>query len=294
LLNQFQYGKIMLRIFLLGVACCALWGCQKKEIKPLARSIYDRSVFAEMALSAAQDDAQFATFKRNPFFNLLWENFSKEEGEIWLKTVQEKYPAMVERMDAFATSDKVGSPRTFSFEGVGEFSPSTLRFVAIAGQMEASLGGLSEEMHVIQIGAGYGGLCKILHDISPCASYTIVDLPEQLALAQRYLDAFGLNEVIYKTPDELPKNTKYDLVISDMSFSEFNRPDQQRLFDRVFAYAKSGFMLGRVFPKHYGVAPMGWEEVKNRFEKRGKFSFWEIEEPTLEKENYLICFRRGL
>lgn len=279
----------MLRIFLFGIVCCALFGCQKKETKPSARSIYDRSVFAEMALSAANDAAQFAVFKSNPFFNLLWENLSKEEGEMWLKRIQEKYPALIEKMEAFAASDKIGSPKTFSFEGVGEFSPSTLRLAAIAGQINESMVRMP---NVVQIGAGYGGLCKILHDISSCASYTIIDLPEQLALARRYLEAFGLNEVIYMTLDELPKNARYDLVISDMSFSEFNRPEQQRLFDRVLAQAKAGFILGRIFPKHYGVAPLGWEEVKGRFEKKGKFSLWEIEEPTIEKENYLICFRR--
>lgn len=276
-----------------GVVCCMLLvvGCQKKESKTSPRSIYDQSVFVEMALNAVKDDAQFVSFKRNPFFNLLWENLSKEEGEMWLHLINEQYPFLVDKLDRFAESDRIGSPRIYPFGEAGEFSPSTLRFVAIAGQLQSRIGDWSEK-HIIQIGAGYGGLCKILHVISGCASYTIIDLPEQLALARKYLESFGLNHVIYSTPDQISYGKTYDLAISDMSFSEFNRAHQELFLDRILLKSKAGFLVGRVFPKHYGVAPLNWDELKRRFEKKGKFSQWEMQEPTIEKENYLICFKR--
>lgn len=284
-----------LKNLVFGVLFSALFavGCQKKGSKHSPRSIYDQSVFAEIALTAVKDDQQFSTFKRNPFFNLLWENLSKEEGEKWLQLIHERYGFLTDKMGRFAEGDRVGSARTFFYEGIGEISPSTLRLLAIAGELRLKWGDWSK-MHMIQIGAGYGGLCKVLHDISACASYTVVDLPEQLALAKKYLGNFGLNNVIYVTPDQLSRGTSYDLAISDMSFSEFNGTFQQLFLDRILSVSKSGFLVGRVFPKHYGVAPLSLDELKRRFERTGKFAQWEMQEPTIENEDYLIFFNRDV
>lgn len=281
----------------IGLACSLIVGsflvngCQKKEEKTFPRCIYDQSVFAAASLSAVQDNEQFARFKKNPFFNLLWENLSREEGEKWLDVIESQHSFLMEKFDKFRESDQVGSPRVFFFGGAGEFSPSTLRLVAIAGGMQSKIGSWMGK-RVVQIGSGYGGLCKILADISDFESYTLVDLPEQLALAKKYLESFGMENVTFLTPDQLPKRAAYDLVISDMSFSEFNRSYQELFFDRVLSCSHSGFILGRVFPKHYGVVPLNLLELKRRFEKKGNFSLWEMQEPSIENENYLICFKR--
>ncbi len=272
--------------------CCLLFaGCHKKEVKNLPRCIYDQAVFAEAALSSVRDDAEFERFKQNPFFNLLWENLSMEEGEQWLQIIEGQYSFLKEKFDLFRQSDQVGSPRVFAFGEAGMFSPSTLRLAAIAGELQSKLGSW-EGQNVVQIGAGYGGLCKILHSISEFGSYTLVDLPDQLALAKRYLDGFGLKNVAFLTPDQLSKDASYDLVVSDMSFSEFNRSFQELFFDRILSRSRCGFLVGRIFPKHYGVVAWNADEVKTRFEKKGKLSEWEMQEPTLERENYLICFKQ--
>lgn len=273
------------------LSCWLIGGCQKKEVKNPPRCIYDQAVFAEALLSAVKDDAEFARFKQNPFFNLLWENLSEEEGEKWLQVIEGQYPFMKEKFELFRASDGVGSARVFAFGESGVFSPSTLRFAAIAGELQSRLGSW-EGMDVVQIGAGYGGLCKILCDISEFASYTLVDLPEQLALAKKYLERFDVKNVDFLTPDQLPKNASYDLVVSDMSFSEFNRSFQELFFDRILSRSCSGFLMGRIFPKHYGIIALNLDELKARFEKKGKLSTWEMQEPTLERENYLICFKQ--
>ncbi len=268
-------------------------GCQKKEHKNPPRSIYDEKVFAEAALNATRNDEQFAAFKKNPFFNLLWENHSIEEGEQWLQTIERHYPFLKEKFEKIAESDQVGSPRVYTFKDAGHFSPSTLRFAAIAGEIQTKLGGWQGKK-VVQIGAGYGGLCKVLHAISEFESYTLVDLPEQLALAKKYLETFGLKNVTYIVPEELPDLVRYDLALSDRSFSEFNGRYQKLFFDRIISTSDSGFILGWVFPKHYGVIPWNFNKLKRFFEKSGKFVHWEVQEPTLENENYLISFKRKL
>ena len=267
-------------------------GCQKKDTPPPPRCIYDHAVFAQRAEAAANDKELFAQFKRDPFFNLLWENLPQEEGERALRQIESQYPFLMDQLEAVKESDRVGAPRVYSFGKVGEFSPTTLRFAAIAGDLQSRLGSLSGHK-VIQIGAGYGGLCKILHTVDSFDRYTLVDLPSQLLLAKRYLETLGVQGVLYLTPEELPRDAHYDLVISDRSFSEFNHSYQEVFFDRILRKSRSGFLIGNVFPKHFGVISLSIEELKGRFEKLGRFSEWEFQEPTLEKENYFIFWNKN-
>ena len=281
----------MKNILFIGISFLLLVSCQKKEIKTPPRCIYDLSVFAECSEGAAKNEELFATFKQNPFFNLLWENSSEEEGALWMEKIAACYPELLKKLERIKESDRIGSPRVYSYQEYGEFSPATLRFAALGGEIEERCGNLAE-LNVIQIGAGYGGLCKVLHATSGFKTYTLVDLPQQLALAKRYLDVFGVNNVSYLTPEELPLGVHYDLVLSDRSFSEFNRSFQVLFFDRILAHSHSGFLLGHLFPKHYGVQPLSFDELKSRFDKKGNFARWEIQEPTIESENYFIFWKQ--
>ncbi len=270
-----------------------LWllpSCQKKEARVASRCIYDHTVFVEAALQAVQNEDKFSEFKRDPFLNLLWENLTREEGEVWLHTLQNQFPHIAEKWQQFRENDLLGSPRAYSYPEAGTFSPSTLRLIAIAANIQQKVGDLSS-LHIIQIGAGYGGLCKILHTLSPCQSYTIVDLPPELALARKYLEKLGISHVKFLTPDELSKTAHYDLVISDQNFSEFNHSYQQLFFDRILSRCDSGYLLGRVFPKHFGIVAWNIDELKKRLEKSGTFSGWEVQEPAIDRENYYVYWK---
>lgn len=275
----------------LFVFSALLVSCQKKEKMPAPRCIYDQSVFADFSVSAACDEELFFHFKRNPFFNLLWENLTFEEGKTWLHKIQSHYPALVEKWDRFRENDAIGSPRTYLYGEAGLFSPSTLRLICIAGDLQQKKGDLSS-LNIVQIGAGQGALCKILHEIASFKKFTIVDLPEQLALAKKCLEKWGIENVLFLTPEELPKGATYDLAISDLCFSEFNRSYQELFFDRVFSSSRSGYLLGRVFPKHFGIVAWNADELKSRFEKMGKFAEWQMEEPAIDRENYFVFWKK--
>jgi hypothetical protein len=261
--------------FIAGLACILLFVCcQKKQVKHTPRCIYDQPEFAKMCLEAAHQEEKFADFKRHPFFNLLWENLTAEEGQRWLEKVPD---ALLEKL---RECDGVGSPQVYEYEG-GVFSPWTLRLAAIAGDIQSKVGDLSG-LHVVQIGAGYGGLCGILHHCANLGSYTLVDLPEQLALAQKYLERLDVKNVTYLTPDELTQKQTFDLVISDMSFSEFNRSYQELFFKKILSNVQSGFLLGHFFPKHFGVVAMTADELKERFGN-----------VEIQGEDYLIYWKRN-
>lgn len=281
-----------LKFFGLWVACLLfLANCQKKDEKALPRCIYDQTVFADVALRSIHDEGLFSHFKCNPFFNLLWENLNPEEGIVWLQKIYTQFPELLEKLDRFRENDAIGSPRAYSFGDVGVFSPSTLRLAAMAGDLQQRVGELSH-LRVVQIGAGCGSLCKILNDLADFESFTLVDLPEQLALAKKCLEKLGVKNVAFLTPEELRRDAVYDLVISDLSFSEFNRSYQEVFFDRILSRSRYGYLHGRIFPKHFGVIALNADELKRRFEKLGKFSEWEMLEPAIDREDYFIYWKK--
>ena len=128
--------------------------------------------------------------------------------------------------------------------------------------------GASCKKRMIQIGAGYGGLCKILHDLGLWKSYTIVDLPEHLLLARKVLEKEGITDVAFIDLHTIPLQGDYDFVISDLSFSEFSRPLQKIFMDRILLQARSGCIIGHAFPRHFGVEPFTPDEIENYFERK--------------------------
>ena len=158
--------NIRAQVGYLAICLLLMAGCKKKEVTPPPRCIYDQPVFAEVSSKAALEEEAFSQFKSNPFFNLLWENLTAVEGAAWLQKIETQFPALVEKLNLFRENDSLGSPRVYPFGDIGSFSPSTLRLAAIAGDLQQRVGNLSH-LRVVQIGADYGGLCKILHDLSP-------------------------------------------------------------------------------------------------------------------------------
>ncbi len=269
-----------------------MMSCQKKEEKLSPRCIYDQPVFANVFLLAVNDEDKFLHFKQNPFFNLLWENLTLEEGKIWFQQMKKRCPIAFEKLQTLHECDAIGSPRIYSFDEMGSFSPSTLRLVSIAGDIRQAAGDLSE-LHLVQIGADCGSLCKIIHDFFGFKTFTLIDLPEPLALAKKCLKKWGVENVIFLTLDEIPLDLPCDLVISDQSFSEFDRTYQRVFLDRIFSHSRSGYLLGHIFPKHYGVIAWNAEELKEKLKGLGNFSEWQMKEPTVDREDYFIYWKRS-
>lgn len=276
----------MKRVLWFVVVCCLAVGCSKSGKKPSARCIYDQPPIAEACRVAAGEG--FETFKLNPYVNLFWENATEEEGRQAMEKVAAEYPFLIEKLSKIQTGDRVGSPRVFDYGEGSLFSPYTLRLTEVVGDMHQRVGDLSGK-RVVQIGAGYGGLCKILHDVYSLKGYAIVDLPEQLDLAQKYLETLGITDVEYISVDALQKG-EWDLVLSDQAFSEFDGPYQERMIAEVFSGARSGYILGRVFPKHFGVSALDVETIEKKLKKIANFNALYMKIPEYDRGEYFIIW----
>jgi hypothetical protein len=259
-------------------------GCQKKQhAKAQLRAIYDQPCFSEVCAQAARDEDRFATFKADPFFNLICERSSYEEGERAIEAIERDYPELHARCGQFRENDRLGSPRVYDYGKWGVFSPTTLGYVAMAARARAQLGDLSGK-RILQIGAGYGGLCKILSELFTFKSYTIVDFQPQLDLTQSYLERLGVLGVTFCTWENLSVEEGVDCAISEGQFSELCAEEQQRLLEQVMKHVDLGCLWGEVVPQHFGVSTLGPDLIARRLGKFGN-------EVSLEKgdgKNYQL------
>lgn len=205
-------------------------------------SITDNAEYRKFCLLAATNDELFEQFKRAPIFIRLMPHVSLHLGKECLKLIYRKYPHLLSSMDKFRENDSIGNPITHEHGKFGLFSSANLRYIKIAGEIEALFGPLSGK-RIIEIGGGFGGQCKILADLFDYKSYTLIDLPEPLLLAEKYLECLGIRKTIFSTLEELNKEEEYDLVISNYAFSECRRHIQKEYLEKVIKKSHCGYML---------------------------------------------------
>ncbi len=204
-------------------------------------SISDYTNYPQFCELAVSDDSIFACFKSYPEYTYILEHVPKEHGLLFLQHIMDKSRELVDFFPKFKENDLYGTPQTYSFGPIGEFSPTTLRYIKVLGDLLASFGKLTD-MRIVEIGGGYGGQCKIINDYCGFKSYVLVDLEPCLKLAKKYLDKFGIKNVEYCTMEQLKDNESHDLTISNYAFSECIREVQDTYFEKVISKARRGYM----------------------------------------------------
>ena len=148
-------------------------------------------------------------------------------GIRYLKTLiynlcTELTPAQISRLGMIENRD-VGQPISVRYEGITvcmDYLQALYETEYIAAHVP--LTGSS----VLEIGAGYGRTCHALLSCFPLGGYTIVDLPNCLALSRRYLAAVlpapDFEKITFLTPTEFfaGGHTGYDLAVNIDSFAE--------------------------------------------------------------------------
>lgn len=194
--------------------------------------------YLDLCRRAVEDDEVFANFRRMSPMNMIVENSPYKSGVEYLKCIQDKYPWLLDYMDKFKTSDTIGNPETFTYS-VGEVSPTTLRYVKTLGDLHKFFGHLDGKS-IVEIGGGYGGLCKIIHDVYKPEYYRIYDLFEAQALQFKFLDKFDV-PCIYSVLPSAPK--EIDLLIAMYSWSELSHDLQKEYLTNVISKAKNCYIM---------------------------------------------------
>ena len=246
--------------------------------------------YCQWCQKAVDEIETFATFKSGKPYNGVLEHVSYEQGVEYLQFILAHYPDLVQQFDAFRTNDLIGGPVQYPYGEYGLFSPSTLRYIKTAGDLRARFGDL-RQMHIVEIGGGYGGQCKILADLCGFASYTIFDLAAPSALQKKYLSQFGVEAHCLEPRAFAELRDQYDLLISNYALGEIGRREQESYYP-VIHRADRGYVMG-IFPDgpRYHPADISQQELH---EAVGSSVFTvENEEPRTGEQNILITWQKS-
>jgi len=202
-------------------------------------------------------------FKSDYEYRGILEHVSNEYGLDYLNQIKEDFEIFYNKnkdklIDLCKTNDKYGKPLKCDYKDFVECSPSNLRYIYHALiNLEYMKKNNINDIDIIEIGGGYGGLCffinklAILYDIN-IKSYTIFDLDKVLELQKLYLNLLDIKDVNLFTLDKLDitklNNNSYG--ISNYGFSEFNNDIQNRYINEIInKYISNGLFIYNFYNK---------------------------------------------
>ena len=199
---------------------------------------------------AANSDEFFKQFKSHPAYRHVLEHVSFEEGQQYLKEIDIDY---LDKLDEVKENDSLGSPVTYEYPSVGEISPTTIRYIKNTSDIINKFGNSFDS--IVEIGGGYGGLCKVLSSFIKFEQYLLLDLEECNLLSRKYLSHFNLPTLSYRSEeiDEIDEN--FDLLISNYAFSECHKEVQQDYIERFIKKSNNFYIMHNNFHLELGTIP---------------------------------------
>ena len=213
-------------------------------------SLSDYSQYSDFCELASQDEKIFSKFRSCIEYQEILEHVTRRLGDSYLNEIR-RNGASTQKIKEL-TSDDIGKPFKFNYQGIGRLSPTQLRYYKVLFDLENYFGKLNS-YKVVEVGIGYGGqasqICKE-HDV---ASYTLVDLPSTLKLARKYLDIRAPKSPIMYGYDSQKIALEVDLFISNYAFSELRRDIQEEYFDKFVVNSRRGYVTyNHITPKDWG------------------------------------------
>ncbi len=245
--------------------------------------------YPEFCPRAAKDEETFKRFRSDTAMQRMVENVTYEQGLQMLEVIEQKYPHLLSEISQICADDHFGEPAAYEYPKIGRICPTTLRYVKIAGDLRREFGDL-KNFRIFEIGGGYGGQCKILHDLFGFKSYTLIDLPECLPLVSRYLDHFHVPHIRYLSNTKLSKAREYDLFISNYAFSEIGEQEQREYLEKVVSLIPRGYITYNYVSSYYGVDSLTVDEVVSLLTKEGRIIKVESENPVTGAGNVVVTW----
>lgn len=172
-------------------------------------------------------------FKKNPIYcrYINNDNRSYETAIAFFNYIKKQYPELLIYLEEFKKNDIVGSPTLYKINN-GYISPGTLRFIKVFGDISRF-----QFNSLVEIGSGYGGQCRIIRTLTEIP-YTLIDIPESLAIAKAYLKD---QPFLMFIPCDQLEPVSADLVISDYCISEMNEAGVDFYINAVIKNCRNGY-----------------------------------------------------
>lgn len=191
-----------------------------------------------------EDDESFKTFKSNKDYFRTFD-LNPIHGQIYKEEVETQYNVdpnskeYLELLERFKENDSIGDPEKLDYDG-HMFSPPTLRYIKNSFFITAQLNGKPIK-RILEVGGGYGGLCKTLDVVLDFNEYIFVDLEPVIKVQEKYVNQFECLkdkkfQFIPTTSED--KVTNIDLFISNYALSECDFDVQMKYFDQYISQSK--------------------------------------------------------
>ena len=219
------------------------WTLQESAVTP----------YLSACRAAAQGSDFFKNFKSHPAYRHVLEHVSYEEGQLYLDEIDIDYKDV---LDEVKENDKLGTPIQCSYDGVGMISPTTVRYLKNTSDIVNKFGTSFDS--IVEIGGGYGGLCKVLSSFVEFEQYLLLDLEECNMLSRKYLSHFDLPTMSYQAEEIVDVDDNFDLLISNYALSECNRETQMMYIKRFVKKSDKFYLMHNNF--HADNGNMSYEE----------------------------------
>ena len=180
-------------------------------------------------------------FRRSYDYREILEHVNYKLGNQYLEQIKVELPESWERTVLVnKVNDIFGNPYTYNYRKIGLISPTTLRYVYTAIEINRQLE-IKPQDSVVEIGIGYGGQSAVMQRLFGIERITVFDLQEVQELARLYLRKIG--SPIELIDGNLKLQDSWDLAISNYAFSELPRELQLWYLEHVLARAQKGYMV---------------------------------------------------
>jgi putative sugar O-methyltransferase len=203
-------------------------------------SISNNQRYPNFCKEAVDNFDIFKNFKRSSSYNEILEHVTYEEGVEYLQQLTNK--DIIDNIEKFKINDIIGKPITFNYDNIGNFSPTTLRYVKVLNDLSQIN---INNLHIVEIGVGYGGQYSVLRQLFKPKKYTFIDLPSVINLTRKYITELKLDDIELEYIDGTSDftNISSDLVISNYAFSECAKDIQDMYIDKVVNNSQHCYMI---------------------------------------------------
>jgi putative sugar O-methyltransferase len=195
--------------------------------------------YLKSCLEFSSSEEKFSNFKRDPRYKVILEHISKSDSDLYVSKMKGYHSLNEYQLQRFRENDKYGGSEIFNYDFFGDMSPSTIRYIKNSLDIFDYFRGKNIK-NIVEIGGGYGGLCKTLSVLFDFDNYVIIDLPEVNKLSNKYLNKFKelKDKITQISFDEIECIENIDLVISNYAFSECSRNIQEKYYNNIILNTK--------------------------------------------------------
>jgi len=198
---------------------------------------YHKRGWLEACEAAAMNDKLYAAFRRNPSIIVV---VASEQHDPILDEARAKayYSLLTDALpDDIESMDKIGSPIRWRHDNGRRLSREMSRYLWAKQDIQRKTFPVDESTTIIEIGGGFGGQAALFRD----ADYTIVDYHECGLLQSRFCGDCGMKVRTLRAESfDCSLLPKYDLVISNYAFDEFEEW-QQKAYMKIIDRCQHGY-----------------------------------------------------